>query len=994
MGSSAKEIKLEDAIERDLLDCGYLRVAADSYDRELALFPDQLFAFIQSSQPELWAQLNKSHKSGLEQGVLDSLIKSLAKRGALDVLRHGFKFYGKKIDCAYFQPAHGLNPETLERCAANRFGVSRQVYFNPDSKQSIDTVLSLNGLPIVTVELKNSLTGQTVADAMKQYRTDRDPRLPLFRFKKRALVHFAVDTDQVYMTTRLAGMATRFLPFNKGEGGGAGNPAPQVEGYKTGYLWRDVLIRESLLDIVGRFLFEELDDDGRRTSESALIFPRYHQLDVVRELELAARDEGAGNHYLIQHSAGSGKSNSIAWVAHRLQSLHDDEDNKVFDSVVVITDRRILDKQLQDTIYQIEHKEGVVARIDKNSAQLATELENATPIIITTLQKFPFVTDKIGALPGRRYAVIIDEAHSSQSGESAATMRGVLAGRPHWASDAAPTWEPETDNDDGPTYEDEINAVMTARGRQPNLSTFAFTATPKAKTLEVFGQSGVDGKPLPFHLYSMRQAIEEGFILDVLLGYTTYKTYYKLVTTIAEDTKVKKKEAVKALARFMSLHPHNVAQKVEVMIEHYRSQVRGKLGGRAKAMVVTGSRLHAVRYKLAFDKYIRDKGYADLQALVAFSGTVVDPDTALSYTEVKMNDGISESELPRRFESDDYQVLLVANKYQTGFDQPLLCAMYVDKRLSGLQAVQTLSRLNRTYRGKETFVLDFVNEADDIQAAFQPYYEQTTVAATADPHQLYDLQHDLDSAQIWAEAELEAFARVFYRPKDQLTQREHEEMHRHLDPARDRWVQWGDEEAREKWRAQLGAFVKLYAFLSQIMPFTDRDLEIRYSFGRMLLLRLPRGERDRVEIDGVDLEYYRLTRTGSADIVLDTGEVGEVRGPTAVGTRQAEDEEVALKDIINVLNERFGTDFTEADKLLFDQIVADGKSNETVKRRARANSFENFALSIKKTIQGLMIDRIDRNQDIVSKYLNEEDFGTEVFDYLARRIFDDLNEAG
>lgn len=859
-------------------------------------------------------------------------------------------------------------------------------------------VLSLNGLPVVTLELKNSLTGQTAADAMKQYRTDRDPRLPLFRFKQRALVHFAVDTDKAYMTTRLAGMATRFLPFNKGDRGGAGNPATPAGGYKTGYLWRDVLVPESLLDIIGRFLFEELDDDGRRSRESALIFPRYHQLDVVRQLEIAARDEGAGNQYLIQHSAGSGKSNSIAWLAHRLQSLHDEDDEKIFDSVVVITDRRVLDKQLQDTIYQIEHKEGVVARIDKDSAQLARELENATPIIITTLQKFPFVTDKIGKLPGRRYAIIIDEAHSSQSGESAITMRTVLAGRPHWAGDSAPTWETEEDDDDDdepPTYEDEINAIMAARGRQPNLSTFAFTATPKAKTLEFFGRPGADGKPLPFHLYSMRQAIEEGFILDVLLGYTTYKTYYKLVKTIAGQRTVKKKEAVKALARFMSLHPHNIAQKVEVIIEHYRSQVREKLGGRAKAMVVTGSRLHAVRYKLAFDKYIRDKGYADLKALVAFSGTVVDPDTAASYTEVKMNDGISESELPRRFESDDYQVLLVANKYQTGFDQPLLCAMYVDKRLSGLQAVQTLSRLNRTYPGKETFVLDFVNEASDIEAAFQPYYEQTTVAATADPNQLYDLQHDLDSAQIWTESELEAFARVFYRPKAQLTQREHEEMHRHLDPARDRWVNWDDEEAKDKWHGQLVAFVKLYAFLSQIMPFTDRDLEIRYSFGRMLLARLPRGERDRVEIRGeVDLEYYRLTRTGSADIVLAQGETGEVRGPTAVGTRQAEDEEVALESIINVLNERFGTDFTGADKLLFDQIVADGKSDETVQQRAQANSFENFALSIKDKVEGLMIDRMDRNQDIVSKYLNEDDFGREVFGYLAKRIFKELKKTG
>ena len=992
-----KEINFENAIECDLLDQGYLVVPAAGYDRELALFPDELFAFIEAGQRDTWEQLNKSHKSGLRQGILDSLVKSLAKRGALDVIRHGFKYYGKKIDCAYFKPAHGLNPDILERYKANRLGITRQLYFNPNSKESIDTVISLNGMPIVTIELKNSLTGQTVNHAMKQYRTDRDPRLLLFQFKKRSLVHFAVDTDQVYMSTRLAGMSTRFLPFNQGEHGGAGNPSPEGGGYKTGYLWRDVLTRDSLLDIIQRFLFEELDEDGRRTPESKLIFPRYHQLDVVRRLEQSARVEGPGNHYLIQHSAGSGKSNSIAWVAHRLQSLHDEDDKKAFDSVVVITDRRVLDKQLQDTIYQMEHKEGVVARIDKNSGQLAKELENATPIVITTLQKFPFLTEKMGKLPGRQYAIIVDEAHSSQSGETAATMRGVLTGSlsgASRASDAGAEYE-DTQDEESPTYEDELNAVMAARGRQKNLSFFAFTATPKAKTLEVFGRPGPDGKPLPFHHYSMRQAIEEGFILDVLKGYTTYKTYYKLVTKIAEEKKVKKKEAVKALARFMSLHPHNIAQKVEVMVEHYRTQVRYKLKGKAKAMVVTRSRLHAVRYKQTLDKYIVDKGYTDLKALVAFSGTVFDPDTGLDYTEVKMNKGISETEVPQKFATDEYQVLLVANKYQTGFDQPLLCAMYVDKRLSGLQAVQTLSRLNRTYPGKETFVLDFANEAADIQAAFQPFYEQTTVSETADPHQLYDLQHDLDNAQMWTESELESFAKVFYRPKEKLTEREHEELHRHLDPARDRWKHWDDEDAKEKWRGQLEAFVKLYAFLSQIMPFTDRDLEIRYSFGRMLLQRLPREKADRVELDGdVDLEYYRLARTGNADIVLDRGEIGEVRGPIAVGTRNAEDEEVALKDIIEVLNERFGTDFTDADKLLFDQVIADGKADESVQDRARASTFENFALSIKGKVQDLMIDRLDRNQDIVTKFLNEDDFKDAVFDHLAKRIYDEIKEDG
>jgi type I restriction enzyme, R subunit len=1005
-----KEQHFEDAIERDLLERGYRRGEPGDFDAERAVIAKDLFAFLEESQPALWQQLRKDHGAGLEAGVLDALEKNVKSRGTLDVLRHGFKYFGKRIEAAIFRPAHGLNPDLERQYGANRLTVTRQVRFNPGGQDSVDMMVSLNGLPVATLELKNSLTGQTVEHAKRQYQHDRDPKLPLFQFKRGALVHFAVDTDDVFMATRLSGRGTFFLPFNRGNGGGRGNPTVEGEGYKTQYLWREVLERHSLLDILARFMHlvvEEETRDGKARKKEKLIFPRYHQLDVVRRLEGAAREEGPGHSYLVQHSAGSGKSNSIAWTAHRLASLHDAQDRKVFHSVVVVTDRRVLDQQLQETIYQFEHKQGVVARIDQHSDQLAEALDKGTAIIITTLQKFPFVAEKVGALPDRRYAIIVDEAHSSQTGEAARSLKAVLGqgGKPAPAAgqlrDAEAEYAPAADANaqepEPPTYEDEVARVMASRGKQPNLSFFAFTATPKPKTLEVFGHPGPEGKPVPFHLYSMRQAIEEGFILDVLRNYTTYKAYFQLMQKAAErDPDVKKKEAAKELARFVSLHPHNIAQKTEVILEHYRRFVRPKLRGQAKGMVVTRSRLHAVRYKEAFDAYIRDKGYGDLRTLVAFSGTVQDPDTGAEHTEVGMNDGIPEKQLPERFGSDDYQVLIVANKYQTGFDQPLLSAMYVDRKLSGVQAVQTLSRLNRMHDSKtETFVLDFANEADEIREAFQPFYEQTTVSEKADPYKLEELQRELDDARIWTESELESFAKVFYRNKERLTEREHEEVHRHLQPAVDRYGAWDDEEARDQWRGKLQAYTRLYSFLSQVMPWTDRDLEIRYTFGRFLLKRLPRDERDPVDLDGdVDLHAYRLARIGETHIQLEAGGAGEVRGPTDVGTRKAEDEEVPLHEIIHILNERFATDFTEADQLFFDAVTKDGQADPDVQARAQANTYENFHLSIKEKLEHLIIDRMDRNQSIVAKLLNEGDLRDVAIELMAKRIYDELREAG
>lgn len=649
------EAAFETVIELHLLASGYVPIAREGFDRERAIFPETALAFIHDTQPKEWAKLEALHGDKTGEQILGDLCKWMDANGALATLRHGFKCYGRTLHAAFFKAAHELNPELEARYAANRLGLTRQLHFSPRSEKSLDVTLSLNGIPVATVELKNPLTGQTVEDARRQYKQDRDPREPIFEFRRRTLVHFAVDTESVLMTTRLAGSASHFLPFNRGCDGGAGNPPdPAGRTYRTAYVWEEVLQRDSLLDILARFIHlqteEKRDDQGRKVKTESMIFPRYHQLQAVRLLVEAARSEGVGHNYLVEHSAGSGKSNTIGWLTHRLASLHDAANRRVFDSVIVVTDRVVLDQQLQDTIYQFEHKRGVVQRIDESSRQLAEALEHAAPVIITTLQKFPFVSRQLlklaeergtsgtGMIATRRCAVIIDEAHSSQGGESATDLKEVLGGE--GLREEANKRAAEEGRDDM----EELFRSMAKRGRQANLSFFAFTATPKHKTLAVFGRDGQ-----PAHRYTMRQAIEEEFILDVLKHYTTYATYFKLLKACEDDPNVERKKAAQALARFMRLHPHNIAQKTEVMVEHFQAVTRHKIGGRAKAMVVTGSRLEAVRYKQGFDRYIQEKGYA-IRTLVAFSGTVQDDKLAdVTYTEEKMNAGIREKALPEKF---------------------------------------------------------------------------------------------------------------------------------------------------------------------------------------------------------------------------------------------------------------------------------------------------------------------------------------------------------
>lgn len=995
MTGQCTEIAFEAAIEDHLFSkAGYTKGDKDAFDPERGLDPSVLLAFIQETQPKEWEYLKNLQKDRAEQILLGDLCRALDSEheGCLTVLRHGFKCFGKTFHAAYFAPASGLNPETQALYAANRLTVTRQLKYSDKHNNTIDLVLSLNGIPIATAELKNPMTGQTWRSAIHQYRNDRDPNDLIFQFKKRTLVHFAVDPDEVYMATRLTGKSTYFLPFNLGNGTGAGNPQ-NPGGYKTHYLWEQVWERNSLLDILARFIHLQVEEKkvgGKKIKKETVIFPRYHQLNVVRKMIADAGVNGVGRNYLVEHSAGSGKSNSIAWLAHRLASLYDEKDEKVFDSVIVVTDRLVLDQQLQNTIYQFEHKQGVVQKIDEDSTQLAQALATGVSIVITTLQKFPFVTGKIGELPRLRYAVIVDEAHSSQSGEGATELKGTLAG-----AAIKEEAKKKAEEEGLPDYEEEVLRTMAARGRQPNISFFAFTATPKYKTLEVFGRPGPDGKPVPFHLYSMRQAIEENFILDVLKYYTTYKRYYRLIKSIEDDPEVDKKKAARALARFISLHPHNIAQKTEVMVEHFQHFTRHKIGGRAKAMVVTSSRLHAVRYKQAFDKYIAEKGYTGIKTLVAFSGSVVDPDIPdKEYTEVGMNNGIREKELPERFGTEEYQVLLVAEKYQTGFDQPLLHTMYVDKRLAGIQAVQTLSRLNRTHAGKEdTFILNFVNETQEILDAFQPYYEQTAVGEQAEPKQLYELQAKLDAQQVYYKTEVEEFATVFYRPKEHQSLADHAKMNACIDPAVTRFKQI-DEEEQEEFRGWLTAYRNLYAFLSQVIPFQDSDLEKLYSYIRFLLTKLPKRNQGPAYTfdDEVALKYYRLQKISDGSIDLQSGKGGEVSGPSEVGMGASHGEKIELSQLIDILNERFGTDFRPGDQLFFDSIREDAVANSVLRQTAMANTMENFSYVFLKALEGLFIDRMEQNEEITAKYLNEKDFKEVVGRRLLNEVYEQIRK--
>lgn len=959
---------------------GYYSRRPEEYDRVRCLIPRDVIDFITATQPQEWEKLQQRHGARVKERFLARLSREVERRGTLEVLRRGIKDWGCKFRLAYFKPASALNPGLQKLHAANIFTVVRQLRYSEKNENSLDLAIFLNGLPLFTAELKNPLTGQDIQDAIRQYRFDRDPREPLFAFG-RCLAHFAVDPDLVFVTTQLQGDKTHFLPFNRGKFGGAGNPpkSPTEEGYPSDYLWQEVWAKDSVLNLVQHFIYEVEDEDerGRKTGRRWLIFPRYHQLDAVRRLVAHAREHGPGQNYLIQHSAGSGKSNSIAWLAHQLSILHDGSDRRIFDSIIVITDRRVLDRQLQRTVRQFEQTRGVVENIDTTSRQLKEALELGKTIIVTTLQKFPVIVEQVGELPGQRFAVIVDEAHSSQTGESVRKMKAVLS-----VDDLAAAEAEETD--EAEDLEDRIVSEMTKRGRLPNVSTFAFTATPKRRTLELFGNRREDGRYEPFSLYSMRQAIEEGFILDVLENYTTYQTYWRLLKTIEEDPRYEKGKATYQLRSFVDLHEHAIRKKVEIMADHFHEQVAGRIGGKAKAMIVTRSRLHAVRYHLTLKAYLKDKGYP-YKSLVAFSGTV--KDGGKDYTEANMN-GFPEVQTAKAFEKPEYRFLVVANKFQTGFDQPLLHTMYVDKKLGGVHAVQTLSRLNRIHPPLkwETMVLDFANEAEDIREAFQPYYEKTILSESTDPNLLYDLENRLRDFDIYTDDEVEAFIKVYFSAKG--TQ---DRLYAALRPGVDRFNELVIEEQAE-FRGLLNDYVRLYAFLSQVIPFTDPDLEKLYLYARFLSRYLPyrREELPREIQQKIDMESYRIRQQHTGEIALERGN-GQLDPQGSKDHQKPVDELEVLSRIIQELNERFGTDFTDEDKVFIRQLEDRLAEDPALVASVRVNPPENARLTFDHVVGDRLQDMVETNFKFYKRVTDDHQFARYFLDWLFDRFLEKHN---
>jgi len=985
-----KETVFEKELVAHLTTHGWVEGHPARYDRALALYPDDLIGWLQETQPQEWAKLAAWHNGDTTRLLLERVAKLMDRDGSLAFLRHGFKDRNARFQICQFKPGHGFNLELRALYEKVRLRVVRQVHYSLHNENSIDLVLFVNGIPVATLELKTDFT-QSVQDAIRQYKTDRLPRDPVTRqeepllaFKRRALVHFAVSTDEVFMTTKLEGTATDFLPFNLGNDQGKGNPANPA-GYRTSYLWERILARDTWLEILGRFIHLERkpveDAQGRTRYRERLIFPRFHQWEAVTKLVAAARSEGPGHKYLVQHSAGSGKSNSIAWLAHQLASLHDDQDRKRFDSVIVVTDRTVLDKQLQDTIYEFEHKEGVVFRVSDEgvkSHQLVEALVERKPIIIVTIQTFPFVLETIQSqvsLRTRSFAVIADEAHSSQTGATAGMLKRVLTAE-------------QIEEGEEISAEDVMVAAMEARLQPGNVSFFAFTATPKAKTLELFGRRPADGKtPEPFHVYSMRQAIEEVFILDVLKNYTPYKLAYRLAYGGREvdDQEVDKSQGFKQLARWMRLHPHNIEEKAKIIVEHFRTHIAGQIGGRAKVMVLTASRKEAVRFKLAMEKYIRAQGYVGIGVLVAFSGEVHDGESGPDpFSERNMNPDLRGRDIRRAFDTDEFRILIVANKFQTGFDQPLLAAMYVDKRLAGVTAVQTLSRLNRIYPDKEdTFVLDFVNQPDEILAAFAPYYRTATLTDVSDPNVIHEIQSKLDAARIYTVSEVAAFARAYFDPRGTQQQ-----MQAHIAPAVDRFrvrqreavAQDNKEEldALAIFRKDLGSFVRAYEFLSQLFDYGDTDLEQHNIFYKYLQPWLTvENQNMPLDLSAVELTHYRMRELGRRAVRLEE-EGGDYRltPMVEVGTAAPHDPEMArLSEIVRQMNDLFAGDLTDADLLTYARHIT-GKllENEALAQQAASNSQEGFALGdFPRVFIDTVIDALDSYQSMAEQVLSREE---------------------
>ncbi len=990
-----KEKRFEQDIEEYLTTKGgYIKGDPKAFDRKLALDVNTFVSFIKTSQPKAWERFEKIYGADSEKQIVDRFCREVKMVGLLKVLRKGFIDRGINFRAVFWKPETTFNPTTLAQYNANILHCTRQLHYSLQNENSIDIVLFINGIPIVSMELKCQFTGQNTDNAINQYKFDRATKDALFEFKNRVLVHFAVDLSNVYMTTRIEGANTYFLPFNQGSNGagnvgGRGNPV-NSDGYDTAYLWEQVLCKDRLLEILQKYMHLQVEHDEKGIVKSErMIFPRYHQLDVVTKLLADVKENGSGKNYLIQHSAGSGKSNSIAWLAHRLSGLHNDKDEKIFQSVIIVTDRRVLDSQLQNTVYQFDHVEGVVQKIDKNAQQLKEAIEAGTGIIITTLQKFPVIYNEVNA-GNKRFAVIVDEAHSSQTGDAAKKLKRALADTEKALEEIAELeYEDESKRKDD---EDKLLDELAAQGIHENLSFFAFTATPKDKTLQMFGTRDENGKYHPFHIYSMRQAIEEHFILDVLQNYMTYKMYYKIAKAIPDDPELDTAEGVRAIRNYETLHPHNISQKTAIILEHFRSITRHKIGGKAKAMIVTPSRLHAVRYVLEFKKQIAEKGYSDLDVLVAFSGEI--EDSGETYTEEKINktkDGetIKENALPETFHTDDFGMLIVAEKYQTGFDEPLLHTMFVDKKLSGVKAVQTLSRLNRTCRGKQdTFVLDFVNSAEDIKEAFEPYFEETVLEKETDPNVVYDLKNTLDEYRVYQQIEVNAFADVWYSAKGQ----EYADLGKlksKIQPALDRYEALEDEK-QDLFKSTLARFNRIYSFITQVCRLFDKELHKFSIFAKFLSKMLPKGGSEKVYIDDkVLLEYYKLEKDFEGSIELEPTEEGFTPITGEAGRREKKKDPLTV--IIDKINEKYGTAFTEMDKVLL-QIENDYATQDKWKSYAQNNDFKTFMLLFAKDFPEMAAARYEQNEDFFVKMFSDPEMMKWVMESIGNVVYERLKK--
>ena len=962
------ETDFEDHIEGYLNQSGYRSLQSTDYDKSLCLIPNETLKFIQDTQPEEYQKLERQHGEDTPQKLTLRISNQIKSRGVLDVLRKGVKDRGCSFDLTYFQPSSGMNPTHKKLYNQNRFSLIRQLHYSQRNEKSLDMTLFLNGQPLVTMELKNSLTGQTVTDAEKQYRTDRDPREPLFQFK-RCLVHFAVGNEKVSMTTQLQGGKTRFFPFNKD----IENPV-NPDGHKTAYLWEDILQPDNFMELINNFIHEQETTEKvydprigavKDVKHRVLVFPRYHQLDVIRKLKTAIVEaKGVGHNYLIQHATGSGKSNSIAWLAHLLTHLYSSSDttNRIFDSIIVVTDRLILDKQLQDTIKQSEQVAGVVHPVVKNSAQLKGYLESGKSIIISTIQKFSVIAEEIGKLKSKTFAVIIDEAHSSQSGESARNLRISL-------SQGIELGVTEDDADEVSDIDARIIEEMEQRRMQDHISYFGFSGTPKNKTLELFGRKDAEGKFIPFHVYSMHQSISEGFTLDVLQNYTTFKRYFELVKSVPEDKEYEKARTLRTLTNYVDLQHHSIEIKTRIMLEHFTARTAKTIEGKGRAMLVTPSRLHCVRYKLEFDKQMKEMGLS-YGCLVAFSDTVHDTDNGQDYTENGMNALPPSTSIADSFKDPQYRILIVASKFQTGFDEPMLQTMYVDKRLDGLQCVQTLSRLNRVATGKtDTLVLDFVNEPEQVQEAFQQYYQTTTLAQETDPNRLYDLQSQLDGFDLYDEETIEEFCSIFYESSqpDELLQGI-------LDGVVERWSALETDD-KEEFRSTLQSYIRLYGYISQLITFTDVGLEKLYVFGRSLNKKLPKRDHPDLQDvqESVDLDSFRVQKMHDSLQLSLEAEDSEVEGIGSDIATVREPEQDFLSNIINVLNNAHQTDFTTEDKVDIATIHQKVHENEELRQVIEGDNTEtNKWYKFEEVVEDILLGFVNSKLELFTKLSQPE----------------------